>query len=83
MISWTLITTPDGAAKRSRIYGKNHDTITLTPKVIEKKGNLALIEIEALYPGYGVTVGNALRRVMLSSLEGAGGHSDKYQRRAA
>ncbi len=32
---------------------------------------MALIEIEALYPGYGVTVGNALRRVMLSSLEGA------------
>ncbi len=45
--------------------------LPLTPKVIEKKGNQALIEIEALYPGYGVTVGNALRRVMLSSLEGA------------
>jgi len=30
-----------------------------------------MIEIEALYPGYGVTIGNALRRVMLSSLEGA------------
>lgn len=29
-----------------------------------------MIEIEALYPGYGVTVGNALRRVLLSSLEG-------------
>lgn len=45
--------------------------LPLTPKVIEKKGNSALIEIEALYPGYGVTVGNALRRVLLSSLEGA------------
>ncbi len=45
--------------------------LPLEPKVIDKKGNLALIEIEALYPGYGVTVGNALRRVMLSSLEGA------------
>jgi len=30
-----------------------------------------LIEIEALYPGYGVAIGNALRRVLLSSLEGA------------
>ena len=29
-----------------------------------------MIEIEALFPGYGVTVGNALRRVLLSSLEG-------------
>jgi DNA-directed RNA polymerase subunit alpha len=45
--------------------------LPLAPKVLEKKGNLALVEIEALYPGYGITVGNALRRVMLSSLEGA------------
>jgi DNA-directed RNA polymerase subunit alpha len=45
--------------------------LPLAPKVIEKKGNFALIEIEALYPGYGITIGNALRRVMLSSLEGA------------
>ena len=45
--------------------------LPLDPKIIDKKGDLAQIEIEALYPGYGVTVGNALRRVMLSSLEGA------------
>lgn len=45
--------------------------LPLTPKVIEKKDNSALIELEALYPGYGVTIGNALRRVMLSSIEGA------------
>ena len=30
-----------------------------------------MFEIEALYPGYGVTLGNSLRRVLLSSLEGA------------
>ncbi|MCH8244683.1 DNA-directed RNA polymerase subunit alpha, partial [Patescibacteria group bacterium] len=30
-----------------------------------------IFEIEALYPGYGVTIGNSLRRVLLSSLEGA------------
>jgi len=41
------------------------------PKVIEKKDNLAVFEISGLYPGYGVTVGNALRRVLLSSLSGA------------
>ncbi len=41
------------------------------PKVIQKKGNTALFEIEALYPGYGITVGNSLRRILLSSLEGA------------
>lgn len=41
------------------------------PKVINKKGNWAIFEIESLYPGYGVTIGNALRRVLLSSLPGA------------
>lgn len=32
--------------------------------------NSALFEIEPLSPGYGVTVGNTLRRILLSSLEG-------------
>ncbi len=41
------------------------------PKVIIKKGNKAVFEIEGLYPGYGITVGNSLRRVLLSSLPGA------------
>ncbi|MBI2642310.1 MAG: DNA-directed RNA polymerase subunit alpha [Candidatus Wildermuthbacteria bacterium] len=41
------------------------------PKVLEKKGNKAVFELEALYPGYGVTVGNSLRRVLFSSLGGA------------
>ena len=35
------------------------------------KDNCEVVEIEALDPGYGVTVGNALRRVLLSSLTGA------------
>jgi DNA-directed RNA polymerase subunit alpha len=41
------------------------------PKISEKKGNSAIFEIEGLYPGYGVTVGNSLRRVLLSSLIGS------------
>ena len=41
------------------------------PKVIKRKDNLAVFEIEALYPGYGATIGNSLRRVLFSSLEGA------------
>ena len=45
--------------------------LPLTPKIVEKKGNKATFEIEALYPGYGVTIGNSLRRVLLSSLPGA------------
>ncbi|MFA6348401.1 MAG: DNA-directed RNA polymerase subunit alpha [Candidatus Paceibacterota bacterium] len=35
------------------------------------KENHSVFEIESLYPGYGVTIGNALRRVILSSLIGA------------
>jgi len=46
-------------------------SLPLPPKVIQKKKNQAAFEVEALYPGYGVTIGNALRRVLLSSLRGA------------
>lgn len=41
------------------------------PKIIKKDGDEAVFEIEALYPGYGTTVGNSMRRVLFSSLEGA------------
>lgn len=33
--------------------------------------NKYLVSLEPLYPGYGVTIGNALRRVLLSSMPGA------------
>lgn len=45
--------------------------LPLQSKIIEKKENSAVFEIEGLYPGYGVTIGNSLRRVLLSSLPGA------------
>lgn len=41
------------------------------PVCVSKEGSRAVIEIENLYPGYGMTLGNTLRRVLLSSLEGA------------
>ena len=41
------------------------------PKITSEDGNRAIIEIEGLYPGYGQTIGNGLRRVLLSSLPGA------------
>lgn len=41
------------------------------PKVVSQEGDSkASFEISPLYPGYGMTVGNTLRRVLLSSLEG-------------
>lgn len=40
-------------------------------KVIKSSPTLGIFEIEGFYPGYGLTIGNALRRVLLSSIEGA------------
>jgi DNA-directed RNA polymerase subunit alpha len=39
-------------------------------KIIKKDKNKALFEIDGLYPGFGTTIGNSLRRVLLSSLSG-------------
>lgn len=46
-------------------------TLPNKPKIIEEKKNKAVFEIEGCYPGYGTTLGNSLRRVLLSSLPGA------------
>lgn len=40
-------------------------------RLLLKEKNKAVFEIKPLSPGYGVTLGNALRRVLLSSLTGA------------
>jgi DNA-directed RNA polymerase subunit alpha len=44
-----------------------------TPRIeeVEADGNMSRFEVSPLQEGYGVTLGNALRRVLLSSLEGA------------
>lgn len=55
----------------SRLAIKMQITFPLTPKIIKQENNRAVFEIEGCYPGYGITLGNALRRVILSSLEGA------------
>ncbi len=44
---------------------------SITEVSSDKKAHRAVFAIEPLYPGYGMTVGNALRRVLLSSLPGA------------
>lgn len=41
------------------------------PKVVKDDGISGTFEIENLYPGYGHTLGNSLRRIILSSIEGA------------
>lgn len=45
--------------------------LSFNVKTIKKDTNRSIFEIEPLYPGYGVTIGNALRRILLSSIQGA------------
>lgn len=40
-------------------------------RLVEQEGNRYTFVMDPLYPGYGVTIGNALRRVLLSSMPGA------------
>lgn len=40
-------------------------------KTVSEEGNKATFAVEPLYSGYGMTLGNSLRRVILSSLGGA------------
>ncbi|MEK7142733.1 MAG: DNA-directed RNA polymerase subunit alpha [Patescibacteria group bacterium] len=47
------------------------ETSLIQIKTLEKLGNHGTFEIEPLSPGFGVTLGNSLRRILLSSLEGA------------
>lgn len=44
---------------------------TVAIKKISETDTHGVFEIEGLYKGYGITVGNALRRVLLSSIPGA------------
>ena len=41
------------------------------PKAVSEDGNKSVYEINGFYPGYGFTIGNSLRRIILSSLPGA------------
>ncbi len=41
------------------------------PRVVLEDGNKGVFEIDGLSPGYGHTLGNSLRRIILSSLPGA------------
>ena len=50
---------------------KNKTNLPQKTKIIKKEENRAIFEIDGCYPGYGMTLGNAFRRVLLSSLPGA------------
>ncbi len=46
-------------------------TLPSKPRIVSEEGLSGTYEIDALYPGYGHTLGNSLRRIILSSLPGA------------
>ncbi|MCX6731620.1 MAG: DNA-directed RNA polymerase subunit alpha [Candidatus Parcubacteria bacterium] len=41
------------------------------PRVVSEEGHKGVYEIDGLYAGYGYTLGNSLRRIILSSIPGA------------
>ena len=49
------------------------------PKIVSEKEFSGSYEIDGLYPGYGHTLGNSLRRIILSSLPGAAVTSVKIE----
>jgi len=46
-------------------------TLPSKPRVVSEENNYGIFEIDGLFPGYGHTLGNSLRRIILSSLPGA------------
>ncbi|MFA6193935.1 MAG: DNA-directed RNA polymerase subunit alpha [Parcubacteria group bacterium] len=54
-------------------------TLSSHPKYTQIEENIGKIEIDGCYPGYGTTLGNTLRRVLLSSLPGTAATSVKVK----
>src|SRR5581483_4424266 len=54
-------------------------TLPSKPRVVSEEGSEGVYEIDGLYPGYGHTLGNSLRRIILSSLPGAAITSAKIE----
>lgn len=54
-------------------------TLPSKPRVVSEEGTQGVYEIDSLYPGYGHTLGNSLRRIILSSLPGAAVTSVKIE----
>jgi len=50
---------------------EHHITLPSKPRVVSEEGLQGVYEIDSLYPGYGHTLGNSLRRIIHASLPGA------------
>lgn len=49
---------------------EHHIVLPSKPRAVKEEGNRAVFEIDGFFPGYGHTIGNSLRRIILSSLPG-------------
>ena len=56
-----------------------HITLPSKPRVVSEEGVQGVYEIDSLYPGYGHTLGNSLRRIIHASLPGASVTSVKIE----
>lgn len=50
---------------------ETHVALPSKPRVVSEEEFTGIYEVDGLYPGYGHTLGNSLRRIILSSLPGA------------
>ena len=50
---------------------QNNIALPSKPKIVVEENFKGVYEIDGLYPGYGHTLGNSLRRIILSSLPGS------------
>ncbi len=50
---------------------EHHITLPSKPRVVSEENVTGVYEIDSLYPGYGHTLGNSLRRIIHASLPGA------------
>ncbi len=57
----------------------NNVALPSKPRVVKEEDTSALFEIDGLFPGYGHTLGNSLRRIILSSLTGSAVTSVKIE----
>ena len=47
-----------------------HIALPSKPRIVSESDKSGIYEVDGLYPGYGYTLGNSLRRIILSSLPG-------------
>ena len=53
------------------MFEKNKILLPSKPRIVKEEDFSGIYEIDNLYPGYGHTLGNSLRRIILSSLPGS------------